>query len=270
MEEIKREPIIGLRKPITGLRKPITGLRVPIKLEDIADPNMTWDIQYTKLDNYVKYVAGQVVSGLPSAMMSAEDLYQEGLILLYNCFEKYRLKPEKDFQSLFKTSCWRLLRGYCYKKKEFQTVDLEEVYDVGFKDTSFNEMYDGIKLQQVKDALAGNELALKILEEAVSPSKESLWQAQMDFYRKETMKLQGKRSFSVTTIEMKPEFIRRALKVSKEEFNEAFRLLQSEVYAVYSLDTDIKSYQETDTLSDEEFNTYYKELSDVISKLNIA
>lgn len=270
MEEIKREPITGLRKPITGLRQPITGLRVPIKLEDITDPNMTWDIQYTKLDNYIKHVAKQVVSGLPSAMMSAEDLYQEGLILLYRCFEKYKLKPENEFQALFKTSCWRLLRGKCYKKKEFKTVDLDEVYDVGLKDTSFNEMYDGIKLQQVKDALAGNELALKILEESVSPSKESLWQAQMDFYRKETMKLQGKRSFSVSTIEMKPEFIRRALKVSKKEFNEAFRLLQSEVYAVYSLDTDIKSYQETDTLSDEEFNTYYKELSEVINKLNVA
>ena len=188
-EKIKREPITGLRQSIVGLRK-------PIKLEEVAEPDMNWDTQYNKLNNYVKFVAGQVVSGLPSAMMSSEDLYQEGLILLYTCFEKYKLKTESEFHAIFKASCWRLLKGFCYKKKEFQTVDLEEVFDIGFNDDSISELYEEYKIQQVIDLIQGNPNAINILNEILNPSYKTVWEAEMDFSRKECLKAQGKKAFS--------------------------------------------------------------------------
>lgn len=264
MEECtKREPIIGLRKPIVGLR-------VSIKLEDVAHPNMRWEIQYEKLNNYIKYVAAQVVSGLPSAMMSSEDLYQEGLILLYTCFEKYKLKPETDFQSLFKASLWRLLRGFCYKKKEIQTVDLDEVFDMGYTDTTIMDMYEEFRLQQVADLLGDNQNALNILKEIINPSERTLWEMQMDFERKCFIKSQNPGKNTSSEITIKPDILRRALNLTESEFSKAFKEVQSGVYSVYSVDVDIKSYQETDTMTDEEFSEIYSSLTDIVNKLKTA
>ena len=254
----KREPIV---------RVPITGLRQPIFLKDVAHPDMNWETQYKKLNNYIKFVAGQVVSGLPSAVMSAEDLYQEGLILLYTCFEKYKLKPENEFQALFKTSCWRLLKGFCYKKKEFQTVDLDEVFDMGYDDNSILHIYEEYKLQQVRDLLKSDSVALSIFNEIIEPSKQTCWEAEMDFHRKECLKAQGKRVFATTEVEIKPEMVRRGLKLPIQEFNTALKLVRSTVYSVYSLDTDIKSYQESDTMTDEEFNSIYGQIQNIVSKI---
>ena len=270
MDEIKREPIVGLREPIIGLREPIIGLRTPIKLEDVADPNMCWDTQYKKLNNYIKFVAGQVVSGLTSSMMSSEDLYQEGLILLYTCFDKYKLKTESEFHAIFKASCWRLLKGFCYKKKEFQTVDLDEVFDTGYNDNVIADIYDEYRLQQVVDLLEGNQNALDIFREILNPSEKTWWEAEMDFSRKEMLKSQGKRVSMSSELEIKPAILRRSLGLSEVEFTTAFKLVQSGVYAVYSSDVDIKSYQETDTLSDEEFQKYYENLVGLVENIKSA
>lgn len=253
MEEIKREPIVGLRKSIVGLR-------VPIMLDEVVDKEMNWDTQYKKLTNYIKFVAGQVAPGLPSSMMSSEDLYQEGLLLLYTCFEKYRLKSEQEFQSIFKASCWRLLKGFCYKKKEIQTVDLDEVFDMGYNDNVIADIYEEYRLQQVADLLAGNQNALNILKEILTPSDRTLWELQMDDARRETLKSQGQRVISSSELTIKPIVLRRALGLSATEFNIAFKETQSAVYAVYSGDVNIRSYQETDTMSDEEFEVYHNQL----------
>ena len=263
MEEIKREPV-------TGLRNPITGLRVPISLEDVLDENMKWDIQFEKLTNYIKFVAGQVAPGLQSAMMSSEDLYQEGLLLLYTCFEKYKLKSEQEFQSIFKTSCWRLLRGFCYKKKEIPTVDLDEIFDMGYSDNVIADLYEEYRLQQVADLLEGNQNALNILKEIISPSDRTVWEMQMDYARHETLKQQGKKITVSSEMTVKPLILRRSLGLTITEFNSAFKETQSAVYAVYSGDTEIKNYTETDSMTDEEFEERYNALVSAIQNLKSA
>lgn len=263
MEEIKREPLVGLRKPITGLR-------VPISLDEVLDKEMKWDIQYEKLTNYIKFVAGQVAPGLQSSMMSSEDLYQEGLLLLYTCFEKYKLKSEQEFQSIFKTSCWRLLRGFCYKKKEIVTVDLDEVFDMGYSDNVIADMYEEYRLQQVADLLDGNQNALNILKEIINPSERTMWEMQMDYARHETLKQQGKKTMVSTEVSIKPVILRRSLGLTITEFNKAFKEVQSTVYAVYSGDSEIKNYQETDSMTDEEFESIYTSLVSLIQNLKSA
>lgn len=270
MDEFRREPLMGLRISIIGIRTPITGLRTPIKLEDVVEPDMNWDTQYKKLNNYIKYVAGQVVSGLPSAMMSAEDLYQEGLILLYNCFEKYKFKTEKEFHAIFKASCWRLLKGFCYKKKELQQVDLDTVYDLGYDDNAIIDMYEEFRIQQVVELLAGDQTAINILKEIISPSEKTVYEMQMDYYRKECLKAQGKKSCVPSEMEIKPVILRKSLGLTEKEFSTAFKKLQSEVYAVYAVDCDIKSYQESDSMSDEEFDSIYSNLMKTVKQIKTA
>lgn len=262
--EIKREPL-------TGLRQPITGIREPIMWADICDANMTWDIQYKKLDNYIKYVAGQVAPGLQSAAMSSEDLYQEGLFLLYTCFEKYKLKPENEFQALFKSSCWRLLRGFCYKKKEIMTVDLDEGVGVGCSSEVIDDMYRQFQLNQVYELLNGFPDAMKIFKEFVQPSDKTFWEANMDYNRKVFLKAQGKSVSVPSEIRVKPAFIKKSLGMTDSQFREGFKVVQSSVYAVYSVDHEIKNYTEPgDSMTDQEFQERYNSLINTIKGIQTA
>lgn len=244
MSDIKRNPINGLRNPIMGLRTPVIGLRAPMKIADISDPRMTWDIQYEALNNYIKFAAGQVVSGLPSAMLGVDDLYQEGLILLYQCFEKYRLKPESEFQTLFKTSLWRKLRGFCYKKPEVKTVDLEEVFDLGYSDNVIEDMYEEYRVQQVLELIKSCPTAVRIFQEVLYPSQGFVDALDMDIARKETIQSQGQNIHVPSEISFKKDILRKYLGVTENEFSNAFKQLQSSVYEIYSEDSVITNYKE--------------------------
>lgn len=240
---IKRSPITGLRNPIYGLREPITGIREPLKLSDITDPKMTWDVQYSTLNNYIKYAAGQIVSSLPSAMLGSEDLYQEGLILLYQCFEKYRLKPESEFQALFKASLWHKLRGFCYKKPEVKTVDLEEVFNIGYTDKIIDDMYDEYRVKQVTEMIKSSPIALKIFQEIMYPSQGFVTALDMDMARKETIQKQGCNVHVPSEISFKKDVLRKYLGISESVFMDAFKQIQSSVYTVYSEDYQITNYK---------------------------
>jgi hypothetical protein len=259
------------RESINDLRKPITGIREAIRWSDVCDENMTWDTQYKKLNNYIKYIAGQVAPGLQSSMMSAEDLYQEGLLLLYTCFDKYKLKPENEFQAIFKSSCWRLLRGFCYKKKEVVTVDLDDCFDMGYTPDMIDEMYSQFQLKQVYELMAGNPDAIKIFNEFLKPSEKTFWEADMDYQRKLTLRSQGKSVSVPSDIRVRPLFVRKALSMTDKQFRAGFKVVQSSVFAVYNNDYTIKNYTEPDdSMTDEEFQERYNLLMATISKLHIA
>lgn len=242
MTNIKRNPIIGLRQPMLGLRKPMTGLRQPLKLDDIRDSRMTWDIQYQALNNYIKFAAAQVVPGLPSSAMGVDDLYQEGLILLYQCFEKYKLKPEVEFQALFKASLWRKLRGFCYKKPEVKTVDLDEIFDLGYSDTVVSDMYEEYRIQQVLELIHSSPIAVKIFQEILYPSKGFVEALDMDMARKETIRDQGYGVHVASELQFKKGVLRKHLGLSENEFMDAFKQLQASIYEVYSEDVEVTNY----------------------------
>lgn len=227
-----RVPIVGLRKPITGLRKPITA-----KLEPL-----NWDDLYEGLNNYIKYAAKNVASSTSNSVVtSAEDLYQEGLLLLYKCYEKYMYKPRNEFEYLFKASIWRLLRNIAYKN-EFTLVDLDTAYDIGYDDTTLSDMYEEYRLKQVVELLGDNQVALNILKEMINPSDRTVWESDMDIARKDTLKQQGFSLNVPRTVDVKGTFIQRALKITNKMYQENLRILQECVYKVYSQDREITSY----------------------------
>lgn len=241
MKEIQREraPITGVRVPILGLRKPIVGLRKPItaKLEPLK-----WDDLYDGLNNYIKYAAKNVASTASNAVVtSAEDLYQEGLLLLYKCYEKYMYKPRNEFEYLFKASVWRLLRNIAYKN-EFTVVDLDTAYDIGYDDNALSDMYEEYRLKQVVELLGDNQVALNILKEMTNPSDRTVWESDMDIARKDTLRQQGFSLNVPRTVDVKGTFIQRALKITNKIYQENLRILQRCVYEVYSQDREIASY----------------------------
>lgn len=227
-----------VRTPITGLRTPITGLRTPIRFSEPLD----WDEQLSKFDNYIKFASKQVVSNMTSSCFyGADDLYQEGLLLLWQCFERYQSKGEEEFQYLFKSSLWRLLRSKA-NKSSVDSVDIEEVFDIGYSEDSLEEMYEEYRMKQVQDLLVGNPTAISILNELLNPSKVTVEECDKDMARKEMLKSQGIWVNTSTSVEVRPIHIQRALKLTEEMYVKNFKLIQMAVYEVYGKDCSIRSY----------------------------
>lgn len=233
-----RVPIIT-RTPIRGERTPIVlNLREPIHMND----PLNWDDVFAQYDNYVKFAAKQISEQNPGRMLtSAEDMYQDGLVLLWKCYEQYKYKPMSEFGYIFKASVWRLLRGIA-AKIEPATDDLDTAFDVGVEDDTWDEMWEEYRIKQVIELLEGYPVAIQLLKEFISHSPGSLKECEQDMARKEMVKSLGKRVNVPTTLEIKGVHIQRALDLSKSIYNQNLRRLQQAVYQVYSPDTVIHNY----------------------------
>lgn len=262
------------RQAIQGIREPIAlNLREPIVLHQRQaihknDP-LDWDKVYGQFDNYIKYAAKQVSTTSTSVIASAEDLYQEGLLLLWKCFEQYKYKDFTEFCYIFKASIWRQLRGLG-RKFEFNVIDIEEAYDVGYSEDMLEEIYDEYRMKQVMDMLKDSPVAVTILTELLTPSNGTFKQCEMDMARKETIQRQGYRVNVPSSLEVKGIHIQRALNLSKELYVENLRLIRKIVYKVYSPDTVIKSYAPTSDELDEMASGFMDETTNTVYVENPA
>ena len=233
-------PIV--RVPITGIiRVPIVGIeRVPIiGVESETLEELQWDDVYSSLVNYIKFASKQVSGQCQNSVVnSAEDLFQEGQLLLYHCFTIYKHKPFNEFAALFKASLWRKLREIS-GKKTFIQVDLEDAYDLGYSDDIVEDLYNEYKLQQVASMLENCPVALTIFKEFVNPSSRTLWEAEMDVARKMTLKEQEYSVAVPKTIQIKGIHIQRALEIPKVKFNEYFAMVKNCVSSVYRQSEDL-------------------------------
>ena len=228
--DTQRTPVTGVRTPIVGIeRLPIVGLAKG----DTVTEELNWNDIYSQLVNYIKFAAKQVSEQYEtSSVNSAEDLFQEGQLLLYYCYTVYKDRSMNEFCALFKASLWRKLREIG-RKKEFIQVDIEDAYDLGYSDDATEEMYQEYKLQEVASLLEDSPIALTIFKEFVNPSSRTIWEAEMDVARKESLKEQN---FSVSvpkSIQIKGVHIQRALEIPKNKFNENLKMVKRAVSEIY-------------------------------------
>ena len=223
MTELNRNPIVGVsRIPIVDIvRTPITGVL------------LKWDDVYSSLVNYIKFASKQTFQqNSSSAINSAEDLFQEGQLLLYHCFSLYNDRPAEEFNALFKASLWRKLREVC-NKKAFIQVNLEDAYDLGYSQDVVEDLYNEYKLQQIAEMLEKSPIALTIFKEFINPSSRTLWEAEMDIARKMMLKEQDYKISIPRTVHIKGTYIQRALEIPKVKFNEQLKLVKQCVSEVY-------------------------------------
>lgn len=230
---ITRVPIIGItRTPVIGVeRVPIVGV-----IQQEPQEELNWDDIYSQLVNYIKFASKQVFTQYSSSdgvVNSAEDLFQEGQLLLYHCYTLYKTKPLNEFSALFKASLWRKLREIS-GKKAFITVDIEDAYELGYTSTVIEDMYNEYKLQQVADMLESSPVALTIFKEFINPSSRTLWEAEMDVARKSMLRDQDYRVAVPKSITIKGVHIQRALEIPKVKFLECFAMVKSCVSSVYT------------------------------------
>ena len=222
-------------EPTQGVvRTPITGLRSPI----VTQEPLEWNYVYESFVNLIKFASKQVAEKYQtSATCTAEDLFQEGQLILFHCFEMYKYKDKQEFSVLFKSSLWRGLRNIASddvaKASQINQVDISEAYDIGYSEEVVHEIYQEYKLQQVVELLSSNELALTVLREMLNPSKRTIWEAEMDIARKNMLKSQKSKGNIPQTI--RGVHIQRAMEIPQSTYKETVQVIKDVFVKVYEL-----------------------------------
>lgn len=213
----------------TVIRTPITGIkRTPII------SRTPWEKVYAKYVNYVKYAAGRTFLNFHTE--SAEDLFQEGQIILYKCWLSYGSRSEEEFGKLVKTSIWRKLQEIAGKNK-VPTLELEVLQEQGYEPSTQEDWDTPIQnednLQKVAQLLKDQPIALTILREFVNPSERTIWEARMDIERKNQLRSQGFVVSIPSTIQPTKKAIQRAMGISRFAFEGHFRIMREAVAQVF-------------------------------------
>lgn len=209
--------------------------------------NLTFEETTSKFSNLIHFVTKKYIPN--SRAYDRNDFYQDGLIVLYKCWSKYRDKPIEEFKTIFSVSLKRLL---CNKIKKgnldsrqvsynnivmLQDGDISDSeYDGenGKLDDNLNNVYVQEGLLQLQDLLADNVLASAILKELLAPSDRTIWELNMDKARKKMLHDQGHNEVRLTrSMDLRMHHIARALGISINDLNKGLKEIREQAYNVF-------------------------------------
>ncbi len=185
---------------------------------------LTWDVVLDQFKNLIKHAAKQQVQNHEvDNMMSAEDLYQEGMIKLYDCWQIWCMGKNKDmdeFGPIFKKSLYRVVqKGSNTNRPTF--VDIEDTANTlkGDNEDIVERMHRTEGFEALSESLG--DIARRLLEELIEPSDRTIFEVWADIERKKMLKSQGKRVNipKDTTIRMK--HIIRSLQITDKQYDVA-------------------------------------------------
>ena len=184
---------------------------------------LSWEEVLEKFHRLIKFAAKQQVlnSNNMDGMISAEDLYQEGMIKLYDCWKIWCLGKNKDmdeFAPIFKTSLFRCVQKGSTKKKPM-FVDIDDPATVIRHDDvdSVEKLYKEESIKKLMDTLS--DVGKSILRELISPSEKTLFEVWADIERKKMLKSQGKRVNVPKDNTVRMKHIIRSLGITQKQYD---------------------------------------------------
>lgn len=180
--------------------------------------SLTWEEVQTQFENLVKFAAKNVYTTTINVdnSVSAEDLYQIGMMKLYDCWVRYNHLPMEEFKYVFNKTLFRAVRRGA---KTSNTIDLE----LAIENESVEEDYEEkLELQECLEELKktlDSPIAIAILQELISPSPRTLWEVWADKARKENLKRQGKNVNIPKNNDVKMKHIRLSLGITQKQFD---------------------------------------------------
>jgi hypothetical protein len=186
---------------------------------------LSWEQVLKQFDNLIKFAASQQVqNNRVDRMVSAEDLYQEGLIKLHQCWVKWCVERGKDmdeFGPIFRKSLFRRVKQSAGKRQI--TIDLEDAANT-IEDDNIDDPVE----RMYRDNLIGHlnsllvsETSRRILQELVTPSPRTLFEVWADRKRKEMIKSQGHRANIPQDNTIRMKHIQRALGITTKQYDNA-------------------------------------------------
>lgn len=205
-------------------------------MSEMSNDMLTWEEVREHFENLVKYAAGNTYrmrSSVDNAI-GADDLYQIGMLKLYECWEKYAHLPIDEFKAIFTTSLFRAVKRGA---KIGETLDLDEtlVGEEGYEDDYIDKLHFRDSLQQLKKNL-DSPIALAILSELIEPSPRTIWEVWADSARKRQLKENQKKNVNLSkSAEVKMKHIRNALDITQKQFDIGISEIRQKATEVFSL-----------------------------------
>lgn len=192
-------------------------------MEKLTNSKLTWDIVEEKFEKLVRFSANDVASQYRTVYQNSDDLYQDGMILLWNCLNKYSHKSLEEFGYIFKPSLWRELRKHAGHEQKV-SMAVGEVIDRSSNEEDdelvattdmFGEVMAKITLEKAVKFLKDDKGCMLVLNELLNPSERTKWEMQMDYARKEMIQSQGKKTMIPKNYKITLVHIARALEISQ-------------------------------------------------------
>lgn len=209
------------------------------------EPKLSWEMVVAKFDNLIKFAAKQQSerSSLDS-MICVEDLYQVGMIKLYDCWDKWCVGHNKDmeeFGAIFKKSLFRAVLNASKANSTASNVciDLEDdsmenmCACAGSTEDIVEQMYLSEGIKHLREMLTC-DTSRQLLDELANPSERTLYEVWADQKRKEMLKSQGKKVNVPKDNTVRMKHIMKSLGISTKQYDTAM----SEIRAKASLAID--------------------------------
>jgi DNA-directed RNA polymerase specialized sigma24 family protein len=189
---------------------------------------LTWEDVVEQFKNLIKFAAKQQTDKkvVNDNMVSAEDLYQEGMIKLYDCWQIWCVDKNKDmdeFGPIFRKSLFRHVRRG--GREKFTYIDLEDAI-TNIEDTNgediIENMYRDHGMNVLREILE-TDVARMLLDELVDPSPRTLFEVWADKARREMLKSQGKRVNIPKDNTVRMKHIQRSLGISTKQYDSAMQ-----------------------------------------------
>ncbi|WIT25861.1 hypothetical protein [Bacillus phage SPO1L1] len=206
---------------------------------------LTWENVYEQFKNLIKYAAKQQMESYGAdTMMSKQDLEQEGLLKLYDCWEKWCFKENKDmdeFGPIFRKSLFRKVKqsGSTGKTLGFVAIDDEDnPLENMLKDENTVDVVEKMHLSEGLEKLRGvleSDTSKALLEELIDPSDQTIYNVIIDIERKKMLKSQGHRVNvpKDTTVRMK--HIVQTLGITNKQYDSAIEEIREAAHYLHYL-----------------------------------
>lgn len=200
---------------------------------------ITWDDALGQFDNLIKFAARQQVENRGSDnSVSAEDLYQEGLVKLWECHQKWCVERNKDmdeFGPIFRKSLFRKVKQ-TRRASGKGNVDLDDVAPF-IQDPNTQDVVHTMHIKESLSNLAGmlsSDISRMVLQELIDPSARTIYEAIADHKRRQMLKSQGKRVNVPKDYTVRMKHIVRSLGITGKQYDNAIIDIRQNAPVVFS------------------------------------
>lgn len=210
--------------------------------QNTKDIKLSWETVLAKFDNLIKFAAKQQVNKkVMDKAISADDLYQEGLIKLYDCWKIWcasdHNKDMDEFEPIFKKSLFREVSKKSTSKViciDLEESMIDEIPSASTAEETLENMLLSEGIKQLEELLT-SDTAVQLLHELAEPSAYTLYQVWADLKRKEMLKSQGKKVNVPKDNTVRMKHIMRSLGLSTKQYDVAMGEIRSKAKLVANL-----------------------------------
>lgn len=202
--------------------------------ENLNETELTLEEVLNNFTYLVKYMSHNFRT---TGYTDSQDFYQEGMIILYKCWCKYKNRNLKEFRKIFNTSINRLFVQKT-RKRNLNTISIEDAMTPKINsfltiDHNIETIFVKAGIEQLKRSIQDDIIATAILNELLCPSKRTLWEVKVDIERKKMLYRQGFNVYIPAPV-VKLIHIRRSLMLCSNTFNKGLTTIRRNASLIFS------------------------------------